>query len=117
MKAKVKATDRLIEVEKAMIGYAECEVVNINGFPMRNLYSEAELEFLYDAPEEVVIDGWVARDRGGSLYLHCSYPNRDATEWHSVYCYIKSLPPESFPSITWESEPKRVKITITLIEE
>lgn len=67
MKAKVKANGRIIEVEKAMIGYAECEIANIEGFPMQNFYSEAELEFLPDALEEVVIDGWVARDKGGAL--------------------------------------------------
>lgn len=33
MKAKVKADGRIIEVEKAMIGYAECAVANIGGFP------------------------------------------------------------------------------------
>lgn len=71
-------------------------------------------EYIYD---QVVIDGWVARDKGGSLYLHYSDPNRGATEWHSAYCYVKPLPPESYPSITWESEPKRVKITITPMGE
>ena len=55
MKAKVKATGRIIEVEKAMIGYAECEVANINGFPMQNFYSKAELEFLSEESKEVTI--------------------------------------------------------------
>lgn len=126
MKAKVKANGRIIEVEKAMIGYAECAAFNIEGFPMQNFYSEAELEFLPDAPEEVTIEGWVAIDDGGGCYLHTQRPRAVNREFCDTGEYDKEwlcqgkmyeLDRRLFPEMTSESEPKRVKLTITPIEE
>ena len=120
MKAKVKATGRIIEVEKAMIGYAECEVANINGFPMQNFYSKAELEFLSEESKEVTIEGWVARDRmHGDLYLYSNRPRRAEKGGYWIYGPESgtALPIALFPEVTWDTEPKRVKITITPIEE
>ena len=117
MKAKVKATGRIIEVEKAMIGYVECEVANINGFPMQNFYSKAELEFLHEESKEVTIEGWVARDANPhSLYMYEHKPNRLSDIWAACSPMLQ-LDPTFFPSVTWDTEPKRVKITITPIEE
>lgn len=131
MKAKVKATGRIIEVEKAMIGYVECEVVNINGFPMQNFYSESDLEFLPEESKEVTIEGWVCRNgcNGGikDSILHLflkgePFPDNDTPERIGCVEMWKGanglhLPSEMFPEVTWDSEPKRVKITITPIEE
>ena len=115
MKAKVIKDGRIIEVEKAPIGYVECSVANIDGFPMQNFYSKKELEFLPDT-EEVTIEGWVARDKGGGIYLHFGEPVRGTYEWYSVMCPPRQLPKESFPEVTWDSEPLKVKITITPME-
>lgn len=123
MKAKVKATGRIIEVEKAMIGYVECEVANINGFPMQNFYSKAELEFLSEESKEVTIEGWVAREGSTStdlaLRVYSVKPTRvtNRRRWngHGEMSYL--IDHRLFPEVTWESEPKRVKITITPIEE
>ncbi|MBD5199364.1 MAG: hypothetical protein HDS83_03115 [Bacteroidales bacterium] len=116
MKAKVKANGRIIEVEKAMIGYAECAVANIEGFPMQNVYSEAELEFLPDAPEEVTIEGWVGRGANPHhLALYERKPDRLSDIWG--FSHSLKLDPTFFPEVTWDTEPKRVKITITPIEE
>lgn len=119
MKARVKADGRIIEVEKAMIGYAECAVANINGFPAQNFYSEKELEFLPDTPEKV-IEGWVARDEDGALNLFDREPERIAEcawTYYPGHTLGLSLPKESFPEVTWDCEPKRVRITITPMEE
>ena len=68
-------------------------------------------------PQEVTIEGWVARDESGGLYLYWGKPYRGTLEWHTSYNTPRQLPQESFPEVTWDSEPKRVKITITPIEE
>ena len=67
-------------------------------------------------PEEVTIEGWVARDKSGYLVLHYKNPHRTigGEKWYSAPTQ-KSLPKESFHSITWESEPLKVKLTITQI--
>ena len=116
MKAKVLTTGRIIEVEKAMIGYAECEVANINGVPMQNFYSKADLEFLSEESKEVTIEGWVARGANPHhLALYERKPDRLSDIWG--FSHSLQLDPTSFPEVTWESEPKRVKITITPVEE
>lgn len=103
-----------------MIGYAECEVANINGFPMQNFYSKAELEFLSEESKEVTIQDWVARDRmHGDLYLYSNRPRRAEKGGYWIYGPESgtALPIALFPEVTWDTEPKRVKITITPIEE
>lgn len=66
--------------------------------------------------DEVTIDGWVARDMDGELYLFQSKPARDAGFWCSgdgrlLICDLEH-DSEPFPSVTWESEPKKVSVTI-----
>ena len=68
------------------------------------------------AKEEVTLEGWVARDKGGGLYLHSQKPFRGGNEWHVEFNRPRSLPPESFPEVTWDSEPLKVKLTITPME-
>ena len=70
-------------------------------------------------PQEVTIEGWVARDEDGALNLFDREPERIA---ECAWAYFPghslgfSLPKESFPSVTWKSEPRKVKLTITPIE-
>ena len=115
MKAKVIKDGRIIEVEKAPIGYVECSVANIDGFPMQNFYSKKDLEFLPDTSEKV-IEGWIARDKCGNIYLYPTEPFRGVEEWHEKDEMHFYIPKESFPEVTWDSEPKRVKITLTPLE-
>ncbi len=127
MKARVKATGRIIEVEKAMIGYAECASANIDGFPAQNFYAEDELDFNISTPEKAVIEGWIARDRlNNGLFLHDEKPYRAFSgyqtdgkfdEWRSETCPPYPINSEAFSSITWESEPRKARIEITLIDE
>lgn len=67
---------------------------------------------------DTVIQGWVARDQSGYHVLHYKKPHRTYgnTRWYSAQSQ-KSLPRDSFPSVTWQSEPKKVRIELTLIDE
>lgn len=70
--------------------------------------------------EEVVISGWVCRDKywdkdmfASDLFLAMEKPDRDE-EWKSwvhMGAYIP-LNSELFPDLTWESEPEPVEIII-----
>ena len=78
------------------------------------IYKETVLEFLHEESKEVTIEGWVARDESGCLFLHYWEPHRTpgGDKWYSEFAQ-KCLPKDSFPEVTWDTEPKRVKITIT----
>lgn len=95
------------------------------------IYDEAVLEFLPEESKEVTIEGWVCRNgysgdiKDSILHLFLKgepFPDNDTPErigcvemWRGANGL--HLPSEMFPEVTWESEPKRVKITITPIEE
>ena len=82
-------------------------------------------------PKQVTIEGWVCRNgydgdiKDSILHLYLKgepFPDNDRPERiHSIQMWNGAnglhLPSEMFPEVTWESEPKRVKITITPIEE
>lgn len=76
-----------------------------------NFYEETELDFNLDPPQpKATISGWVCRDKDGALCLYYENPMRGKEEWFGNYnCH---LPEDSFPSLTWESEPIEVEITI-----
>ncbi len=63
MKAKVRANGREIEVKQ----WRGASDVVYSTLDMNHFYQESELEF--PAPEKAVIEGWVARDKGGGLYF------------------------------------------------
>ena len=74
-------------------------------------YQESDLEFLPDT-EEVTIVGYVARGANPHhLALYERKPDRLSDIWG--FSHSLQLDPTLFPSVTWDSEPKRVKITIT----
>ena len=55
---------------------------------------------------------WIARDKDGSLKVFMDEPVRENDHWH--YRMDKSpnwrpLNDDSFPEITWESEPLEIK--------
>lgn len=71
---------------------------------------------------KVTIDAWIARDKyvlcsKTDLYLQKEEPERDMVSgtWLDIGEYYP-LPQDAFPEITWESEPKKVKVTIELEE-
>lgn len=72
------------------------------------------------APKKAVIEGWVCRDADGSLNL---FTNNDKPEvingdnyWSIGYGDVSELPEESFPSVTWDNSPRKVRIEITLLD-
>ena len=78
-------------------------------------YQESDLEFLPDT-EEISLEGWIARDKmGNTLSLYGEKPTiRKKDYWQTGFGY--PLPKESFPSVTWDSEPLKVRLTITPME-
>jgi len=102
MKARRKSDGKQIEVTRAFGGYYESD---------GELYSKADLDFLPEK-ETAVLEGWVARDNGGFISLFSYRPDRVIKEdlgfWeHGDESHEIDLPRDSFPSVTWESEPKR----------
>ncbi|MBD5307610.1 MAG: hypothetical protein HDS14_08330 [Bacteroides sp.] len=95
------------------------------------IYKETVLEFLPGELKEVTIEGWVCRDgydgdvKDSILHLYLKdepFPDNDRPERISSVQMWRGanglhLPSEMYPKVTWDSEPKRVKIIITPIEE
>lgn len=72
--------------------------------------------------ETAVLEGYVARDANGDLNLFRHKPGRvdniAIQGWLSAAgSLLLLLDEKSFPSVTWESEPKKVRITLESIEE
>lgn len=64
----------------------------------------------HSTKKEVIIKGWVARDKSGIACLYKRKPARFPEYWSGGY--VASLPEDYFPEVTWESNPKKVKVTI-----
>lgn len=92
---------------------------------MNEFYQESDLDFLPEK-ETAVLEGWLCRDIYKQLWLFdCKEkPYRVSlvseenppTTWGPTLSK-RPLPSPLFPSVTWQSEPKRVRITIEEIEE
>ncbi len=89
------------------------------------LYLPSDLDFDVEEAEQTesaVISGWVARDKiGNTVNLHPDEPYRSYSGcskngsqdyWCSMYLSSFPLGTNLFPSLTWESEPLEVEITI-----
>jgi len=65
---------------------------------------------------EYKINGFVARDKNGNLYLYEKLPKRDRNSgyWITGEPFDKyfALPKEWFPEIKWQSEPLLIDITL-----
>lgn len=72
----------------------------------------------YGAVEDVdtVIQGWVARDKEGDIFLYKHQPKRiydgEYSRWEEDIICTHSLPCELFPNLTWDSDPLPVEIII-----
>ena len=117
MKAKVLATGEIIDVEKIMDSMYHD--VNTSGTDEKTYY-ESDLELLPDTEEETM-EIWVARDKGKprdlSLHIYPACPQRweSKKQWVSWSGKSFLIDHRLFSEVTWDSEPKRVKITITPI--
>lgn len=72
--------------------------------------------------ETAVLEGFVARDKSGFISLFSYRPDRitkgNLGFWgRSDDVLVIGLPRDSFPSVTWLSEPKRIRITVETIDE
>ncbi len=122
-KARLIATNEIIEVKfndgwirwtepKAWLNREEFEILE-------------EIPQEVDSLKEITIEGWIARDEDGFINLFNDKPIRDYCDrsdvtygfWDEANEHHIELPTASFPSVTWKSEPKKVRITITPIEE
>lgn len=62
---------------------------------------------------DTVIQGWVARDEDGHLFMYCTKPERyEALQvWMGGYADF-DLRNALFPDLTWDSEPEEVEIIL-----
>lgn len=73
-------------------------------------------------PGQVTIEGWVARDKCGpqdlGLRIYTAYPKRmeGLKRWNGRESESVLIDHRLFPEVTWESEPLKVKLTITPME-
>ena len=88
-------------------------------------YEASDLDFNIESEKEkavVEIEGWVARDEDGYISLYQEKPTRSLNSsktgywWDDETASHIDLPTTSFPSVTWENSPKKVKLKIEIEE-
>jgi len=66
--------------------------------------------------ENTVIQGWVARDEDGELFLYIESPKREYGDWETPSIWASEtfaqLDSTLFPDLTWESDPLQVEIIL-----
>lgn len=88
-------------------GFIEtADVKGIFGYAFDRAYALGKQE--KDA--DTVIQGWVARDFDGDVFLYQNEPDRNEIAWNGYMMH--SLPVDSFPDLTWDSDPEPVEIII-----
>lgn len=108
MKAIRKSDGKVIEVRE----WRGASDVVYSDPDMNRFYQASDLDFNV---EEVTIDGWVARDRDGDIYIYRNKPTREDDIWLDDDApNLISLQKSSFPSLTWDSDPIEVELTIKL---
>lgn len=115
MKAKIKATGEIISVSPTynLKDHNDSATYYTDG--KLGLWTAEEIDFL-SKKEAVVRDGYIARDGLGNLHFSRSLPRkRVGLGWFIPCCISYKLPPDLFPSVTWESEPQKVRILIEKI--
>lgn len=111
MKARRKSDGKVIEVTERTSWNGE-KIYTADG----TFYRKHELDFSVDETKEAegeVISGWVARDNNGKLYIYSDKPERynKGLRWVVGYAFLP-LSSDSFPDLTWESDPLPVEIII-----
>lgn len=115
MKAKRKSDGKVIEVRE----WRGASDVVYSDLDMNRFYQASDLDFNVaeaEQTESAVIQGWVARNNepchGYDLHLFTSKPIRRQImgDWYG-YGETK-LDTKLFPSLTWESDPLEVTVTV-----
>ncbi len=121
MKAIRKSDGKIIEVKPYCPPQEDYD--NYKCYPFEDYYitsdnevlSNYDLDFGLEEAEEVTIDGWMARDSNGTLWICSEEPQRYSDWWiidtDEEYTK-KELPSYLFPSLTWQSDPLEVTLTI-----
>jgi uncharacterized protein YdeI (BOF family) len=61
--------------------------------------------------KEITIDGWVARDKDGDIYVYSDKPDKERIEWLSSN--FINIERHSFPEVKWEDKkPTKVKLIV-----
>ena len=118
---QVKETITQEDVEKASVEYADktakqYEVCNSEFVQEIMVAFEQGANFALGKQEkdaDTVIQGWVAADDDGDLFLYRTKPARDEVSgmWMSHECPL-DVGINLFPNLTWESDPEPVEIII-----
>lgn len=124
MKAKIRATGEIINVRKVItnIGDELYEPIRLEWSNVK--FKASELDFL-SGKETVVLEGWLTRSTSEELILSDSPEcKRGGCVWyHKEGSNVISMSElglfsnDIFPSVTWQSEPKKVRLIIEEIEE
>ncbi len=86
--------------------------------------SATDLDFLPEK-ETAVLEGWLTRSKSGELILSdspeckrggCVWYHKEGSNVISV-SELGLFSDDIFPSVTWLTEPKKVRITLEAIEE
>lgn len=105
MKAIRKSDGKVIEVEPQRF-------MEQDG----SMYAPSDLDFLSEK-ETAVLVGWICRDNNSlnAQVLIGDKPKRTGFGfWENESADCITLPTDSFPSLTWESDPIEVELTIKL---
>lgn len=117
MKARIKATGEIVYVNPtySLKDRNDNTIYYTDG--KLGEWTASDLDFLPEK-ETAVLEGWAVRDKCGSLWLYDTRPSREYNYWAvTIDTDGIALPPALLPSVTWQSEPKRARITIEEIEE
>lgn len=106
------------DIEKAAEAFATPPIGN-GGMFTRQQVKELLVKFaqLFPGKQEkdadTVIQGWVARDEDGHLFMYSTKPERDEAlqEWMGRYANF-DLRDYLFPDLTWDDDPQEVEIII-----
>lgn len=130
MNAKVKATGKDLEVIEVPAYAVENPIFLMRYFVdfANNVYKETELEFPSEKSNELTIEGWVAVNEayGGGAFLHTKKPHAESVEFCDTGDYevawrsegkVYAIDRELFPDMNEESEPLKIRLTLTLSKE
>lgn len=113
MKAIRKSDGKVIEVREwrgaSNVVYSESD--------MSCFYQVSELDFNVEETaqtESAVTSGWVCRDEHSDLYVVIGdKPKRTGFGfWENESSDCVTLPKDKFPSLTWQSDPLEVTVTV-----
>ena len=108
MKARRKLDGKIIEVTERQSWNKEVIYV-CNG----TFYRTSELDFNADE-SDTVIQGWVARDKSGDLFVYRTKPIRNiyTKRWESEHSDIDIYNNLLLLDLTWSDDPQEVEIII-----